>query len=198
MIHRFNISWPHGRVSTWMLCCVVAVCMLAMSSGVMAQVNANPGKAPNGLPAGFGIDSVTAGPQADLIANEPTPGLFSASWDWVRRSTDTSTIGVTGGGGVLNFTTGVPITPFPDGRIVNVCNIIDGVTGAGASSNTVPEERFVGGSHFDSNPNAGGWSWDRNSPPNKNDMNHILLLEKNSYKKNENKYISVTHRCNDM
>src|ERR1051325_11388635 len=175
MIHKFNIFQTRDGVSTWwMLCCVVAVCMLAMTSGVMAQVNANPGKAPNGLPAGFGIDSVTAGPQADLIANEPKPGLFSTSWDWVRRSTDTSTIGVTAGGGVVNFTTGVPITPFPDGHIVNVFNIIDGVTGAGASSNTVPEERFVGGSHFDSNPNAGGWSWDRNSPPNKNDMNHIL------------------------
>src|ERR1041385_2863145 len=103
MIHRFNIYGPRGKVSTlWMLCCVVAVCMLAMSSVSMAQVNANSGKAPNGLPAGFGIDSVTAGPQADLIANEPTPGIFSASWDWVRRSTDTSTIGVTGGGGVLD------------------------------------------------------------------------------------------------
>src|SRR5712692_6417541 len=167
MIHKFN-TW-------WMLCCAIVMCTLALTSGAMAQGNAQPGVAPNGLPVfGFGIDSTLSGIQADLIANRPNLGTFAKSSDWVRLASDTSQQGVTGGIGLLDPVTGNPIDKSTDpstvdtSLIVQVIHLRDAVIGM----NSVPcEERFVQGSKFNDNPNT--WSWDRGTPPNKNDMENI-------------------------
>src|ERR1051326_1481467 len=170
MIH--NTIFKLRSLAPWVLCCAIVIGCLMAPVTVFSQPGSNPGKPVilNGS-VGFGIES-------DLQANF-NGAVADTSDDWYK---DASNTGV--GNGFFKPTYPGAILPglLSNSDILFARHIRDFVGGqaitpttdtAGVELSTC-EERFVQGSKFNDNPNT--WGWDRNAPPNKNDVQNIPVM----------------------
>src|SRR5258708_711272 len=168
-----TISKMHNRPPMWLvLFCAIVIACLMVPMTALAQPGSNPGKPVilNGS-VGFGIEG-------DLQANLKG-AVKDTSDDWYKVPGDT-------GAGIGYFKSAYPGAILPgllsNSDILFARHIRDFVGGLPVTATTDTagvelaqcEERFTSGSKFNDNPNT--WGWDRQAPPNKNDVQNIPVL----------------------
>src|ERR1051326_4902948 len=173
-MYQTTMFHQRSLVPIWLvLCFAIVIGCLMVPATPFAQPGSNPGKPVilNGS-VGFGIDG-------DLQANL-NGAVADTSDDWYKDATNT-------GVGVGYFKPTYPGAVLPglltNSDILFARHVRDFVGGLPVTATTDTagvelsqcEERFTTGSKFNSNPNT-DWSWDRQAPPNKNDVQNIPVL----------------------